>query len=136
MGSGLIWYLFFRVSPLQTVKVHIADRIFIVEVAETQSERMKGLAGHSPIASDEGMLFVFEQPDKYCFWMKGVDFPLDIVWFDSDKQLISAEKNVQPESYPSNYCPERPAKYVLELQGGIFSTINLDKDKQLGVEDL
>src|SRR5882672_5260542 len=53
--------------------------------ADTDALRTLGLSGHSPLAADEGMLFIFPAPGEYGFWMKDMLFPLDLVWIAADK---------------------------------------------------
>ena len=46
---------------------------------------MQGLSERQSLAEDKGMLFLFEKPDHYAFWMKGMEFPLDIIFINGDK---------------------------------------------------
>lgn len=90
------------------------------ELAVTLEERARGLMFRESIASDQGMLFVFEEPDLHGFWMKNTLIPLDIIWLDSDKRIVHIERNVPPcvaEPCPT-YAPGIPAGYVLELKAG------------------
>ena len=49
-----------------------------VELAITPEARAQGLSGRPSLSENEGVLFVFDKPDKYSFWMKNMNFPLDI----------------------------------------------------------
>ena len=98
--------------------VEIAGGTYKVAVADTEQEREKGLGSVSKLPSDTGMLFVFDMPDKYGFWMKDTLIPLDMVWLDSDKRVVYIQKNVLPESFPEVYMPSTPALYVLEFNSG------------------
>jgi len=76
---------------------------------------------------DGGMLFLFEEENVYPFWMKNTFIPLDILWINSNKEIVFIYKNAQPcitEPCPVIY-PGKKAKYVLELHGGISDTIGL-----------
>src|SRR3990167_703443 len=70
------------------------------EVVSSPSDRAQGLSGRPCIEADQGMLFVFEKPGKYPFWMKDMKFPIDIVWINADKKVIDLDVNVSPATYP------------------------------------
>ncbi len=107
-----------RTIPPHTAMVTIREKTFFAELATTDSERTKGLGGRASLAENSGMLFVFEQPDKYSFWMKDTLIPLDMIWISADKKIVYIAKNVQPDSYPNLFSPDTDALYVLELAGG------------------
>ena len=60
------------------------------------------------------MVFVFSAEGQRCFWMKDMNFAIDMVWLDSKKRVIALEQNVQPDSYPDSYCHDG-AQYVVEF---------------------
>jgi uncharacterized membrane protein (UPF0127 family) len=111
--------------------VNIAGKSIKVEVAKTPAEQTRGLSGRSSLATDEGMLFVFEKHGDYFFWMKDMEFPIDIIWlapFDGDAskaQVIYIKKDARPESYPESYGPAEPSKYILEIVSGFSEENNL-----------
>lgn len=72
------------------------------------------------MSTDHGMLFIFNMEDYWAFWMQGMRFPLDIIWFSSDKHVIFVEQNLQPcgpQACPS-FIPTAKALYVLEVNAG------------------
>lgn len=89
-----------------------------LEVVDDDKSRALGLSGRESLTSDSGMLFVFDSPDYQCFWMKDMKFPLDIVWLNSDKQVVYLQENVSPDSYPHNFCSDDLSQYVIELNAG------------------
>lgn len=95
-----------------------------LEVAETPQARSVGLSGRDALSADAGMLFVFDiEATSNCFWMKDTNIPLDFVWLDGDKQIVTVTSNVSPDSYPQSFCPDKPAAFGLEVnagQAGIF----------------
>lgn len=105
-------------SSMRTIVAYIDGHKFYLEVADSPELRIKGLSEHSRINPGGGMLFVFEQPDIECFWMQGVDFPIDILWFDSEMRLIHKVEQLHPNTYPKSFCPPTPAQYVVELSSG------------------
>lgn len=102
----------------KTGKIALNGSIFDVEVADTDSLRSQGLSGRKNLASDAGMWFIFGKEGYWGFWMKDMNFPLDIIWFDEDQKIISFEKNLLPETYPQIFYPAGKAKYVLEVKAG------------------
>jgi hypothetical protein len=64
------------------------------------------------------MLFVFDKPGFYSFWMKDMKFPIDVAWLDADNRVVDVKRNWQPASYPSGYTNQAAAKKVLELPAG------------------
>lgn len=60
------------------------------------------------------MLFVFPEAGLHRFWMKDMNFPIDIYWLGKNYEVVDVAKNVPPESYPKTFSPKSPANYVLE----------------------
>ena len=103
------------------VQVFFPDGFSVTaELAVTDEERQLGLMFRTEIYPDQGMLFVFEEEGYHSFWMKNVNFPLDILWLDKEKRIIHLESYVPPcQKTPcSSYAPFLPALYVLELKAG------------------
>lgn len=101
-----------------------------VEVADTQGKRSKGLGGREPLKEDEGMLFIFPKLDKYPFWMKGLSFPLDLIYIKEDK-VVDIIPNVPPQAVGQEdaqlpiYQPKEPVDKVLEVLGGTAAKFNI-----------
>lgn len=104
-------------------KVFVNEKSFIVERVSSPAALEKGLGGRFRLAKNHGMLFIFEHADAYCFWMKDMHFPLDILWFNDNYQLVYSQVNVSPGSYPELFCPAANALYVLEVNAGQAATI-------------
>ncbi len=108
-------------------KVCFNDNCFYVELAQTKEERENGLMFRTDLAENRGMLFIFDQEGTYSFWMKNTLIPLDIIWLDENKEAVFIKNNAQPceeKKCPGIY-PNRKAKYVLEINGGMADKINL-----------
>jgi hypothetical protein len=114
-------------NRLEAVKnkaeVKINDQIIIAEVAHDEESRSLGLSGREKLNINEGMLFIFEDPGVYPFWMKDMKFPIDIIWIDSDNRIADIDENVQPEpgvleENLAQYKPPIPVERVLELRAG------------------
>lgn len=90
-----------------------------LEVRDDEIGRVQGLSGRSSLSESSAMLFVFDiESDRYCFWMKGMKFDIDILWLDSKKRIVDAKYAASPSSYPEEFCPKSAARYVLELPAG------------------
>jgi len=98
-----------------------------VEVVDTDEKRKKGLSGRSGLAENQGMLFVFDQSRFYPFWMKEMLFSIDVVWINSDEEVVFIKKDVQPciDEDCQLITPDKKAKYVLEIKAGIADKINI-----------
>ncbi|MBP6858226.1 MAG: DUF192 domain-containing protein [Candidatus Pacebacteria bacterium] len=99
-------------------KFRAPQGIIYSHVARTPSTRERGLSGTLSLDSDEGMLFIFPQPGVYAFWMKDMNFAIDIVWIDSDRRVIGVTRNVLPETYPETFGPTGKVQFVLEAPSG------------------
>ena len=79
------------------------------------------------LEEDRGMLFVFEEEKEWSFWMKNTFIPLDIIWLNREGKVVHIAKNVQPcfEEKCLSVNPLSPAKYVLEINGGIADEIDI-----------
>ncbi len=114
-------------TPFKSYKktsIFIGDSSFMAYLADTPVLRERGLSGTTGLPNNSGMLFVFDQPDKYAFWMKDMNYPLDFIWIGgSDGQYVVSDitENVLPESYPKTYSPKEPISIVFEVKSGTIS---------------
>lgn len=97
------------------MKIKIGKKEYNVEVAETEAQKLQGLQGRDSLASDEGMLFIYEKPQDVAFWMKDTRIPLDIIFIDEDQEVISVKQGT-PMS--EDLIEETDVQYVLELNQG------------------
>lgn len=92
-----------------------------IEIADTDYDIQTGLMYRSSMEANQGMLFVFDDVSERYFFMKNTQIPLDIIYIDDNKKIVSFQKNAKPfdeTSLPSNV----PAKYVLEINAGLVDT--------------
>lgn len=102
-----------------------AGECITLETVSTPDLRRQGLSGRNAMPITEGMLFVFEQPNNLCFWMKDMSFGLDMIWLDASKEIVKIDRNVDPETYPRTFCPSVLTQYVIELNKGMAEAIDL-----------
>ena len=86
-----------------------------VRIADSPAERAQGLSGTAPLPQGEGMLFIFERAGMYGFWMKDMNYPIDIIWLNDDLESVGATKNISPDTFPAVFYPPVPVRYVLEI---------------------
>lgn len=98
--------------------LRIGPHAFQVEVASTPSQRQRGLMGRTHLAADGGMLFVFEQPGRHCFWMRDTPLPLSIAFIDPAGHIASLA-DMQPRT-ETLHCPGTDVGYALEVRQGEF----------------
>jgi uncharacterized protein len=98
-----------------------------VEIADDHAERARGLMHRDRLAAGHGMLFVHDQAERQAYWMKNTRIPLDIVYFDADRRLVSVSH--APPCSLGDRCPPHPsagpAMYVLELNAGEAAALGL-----------
>ena len=120
--------ILFSFYPKNQSQVCFKDNCFTVELAITTQERTRGLMFREKLDLDKGMLFIFENEEKYSFSMKNTLIPLDIIWISENREVVFISKNTQP--CKSDPCPtinpDKKAQYVLELNGGITDKIGLE----------
>lgn len=94
------------------MKIEIGDKEYNVEVARTEEEKIKGLQEKESLGENEGMLFIYDEPQELAFWMKDTAIPLDIVFIDEDGEVISVQ---QGQPYDETLLEEDGVMYVLEI---------------------
>ncbi len=121
-------------APTETQSTHqgritLSGTTLSVKLATTDTEREQGLSGTAPLEPNSGMLFVFDKPDMYGFWMKDMNYSLDMIWIGNDKKIVGVTENATPESYPTVFKSKSPAQYVLEVSAGFA------KEHQVKIDD-
>ena len=110
--------------------VAIGEASWPVELAVTPEERSQGLSGREVLPEGSGMLFVYEGDQHLSFWMRDMNFPLDMVWIDSSCHVVDVTRDVPiPEPGQSlsdlpRFSPSQPARFVLEINAGEFDVMD------------
>lgn len=119
-----------------TVSNEAGDNVtpFKVDIADNPVKRELGLSYRKSMCADCGMLFIFPREDFYGFWMKDMNFDIDIIFIDGDKKVVDIFNGVKKDSYNKNEPGSSEkikntevAQYVLELNAGkaLEKNINL-----------
>lgn len=116
LGLFFVLYKMSYIPALKDTTVSVGTMRF--EVVTSVEAQEKGLGGRSSIPSNYGMLFVFNTPDRYGFWMKDMLTPIDIIWLTKEGKVVSIDASVSPATYPNAFYPPTPVSYVLETRAG------------------
>ena len=113
----------FQSGTVQKPTITIGPIKFSVDIADTLQAREQGLSGRTQLSSNEGMLFVFPTKERFVFWMKDMQFPLDFVWIDDIRVIeITHSVGVLDENGQINTIqPSYPVDKVLEINAGAAS---------------
>lgn len=106
----------------QDEQIEIDSHTYSVQVANTPQELAQGLGGIKQISDGEGMLFVFSAQQTPSFWMKGMQFDIDILWISGDTIIGTSEgipaQEGAPDASLTLYSPPSPVDKVLEVNSG------------------
>jgi uncharacterized membrane protein (UPF0127 family) len=112
-------------------KISINGINVTMAIASTDEQRIRGLSGIEKMNENEGMLFLFDKPSKQGFWMNKMNFPIDIIWLDSNNKVVHIEKQLEPcklfLACPV-YNPEVDTLYVIELRSGFADDHSIKND--------
>lgn len=98
----------------------IGEYTIRLEVADTPTERGRGLSNRSYLASGSGMLFLFDKADYYSFWMKDTLIGLDFLWINGST-VVDTTRNVPPPAAGEvliHYTPRVRVDKVIEVNAG------------------
>lgn len=114
------------------VTLRLANKDLKITLADSDELRVKGLSDSLSIADDEAMFFSFEKPDKYSFWMKDMNYSIDMIWVDIHGKVIYIVSDAKPESFPKIFRPSEDAIAVIEVKSGLANRIGLKVGQYIG----
>ena len=106
--------------------IKIGKKVFSVLVADTPTKRALGLSGREELSSGNGMLFVFGTLGDHSLWMKDMNFAIDILWINENKEIIYILEHVAPETYPTAFTSPEDALFVLEFPMGTVAKAGIN----------
>jgi len=98
--------------------VSINDNQIQLIVADTEARKAQGLSGSAPLRDSEGMLFLFDAPGKYGFWMKDMKFSIDLIYIKNNT-VVDIIYDARPDSYPTIFLPSKEFDSVIEVHEGV-----------------
>jgi len=133
----LLIILAYSFQKVQEDRVCFGETCFDVEIADTPLKRQIGLKLREDLDKDQGMLFIFDDPGVYQFWMQDTLIPLDIIWLNEEWEVVYMSENtpICEEIICARINPKISAKYVFEINAGVASEIELEVGSQLRYEE-
>lgn len=115
---------------LPTLQLNAGMHLIRAEVALTPDQQRVGLMWRQTMGANDGMLFVYEQPQAHCFWMRNTLLPLTIAFIDDDGRIVNL-RDMQPRT-ENPHCADKPVRFALEMNQGWFAKRGLKAGFQLG----
>jgi uncharacterized membrane protein (UPF0127 family) len=100
------------------------------EIANSEESRQLGLMHRKKMAQNHGMLFVFNQPEQYCMWMKNTLIPLAVAFIDQDGIIVDIEE-MRPQT-EDIHCSSKAVKFALEMNSGWFKNRGIEPGSRIG----
>lgn len=148
LATGIAVFLWLRTQPqpmetgekpviaqsfaYETVPVEAGGTVFMAEIADTDEKRSLGLGERDALCASCAMLFTFDAPGAYGFWMMGMRFPLDILWL-REGRIVHIERHLQPGDLTLRQPPEA-ADSVLEVNAGTAERLGLERGGPVTVQ--
>ncbi|WP_414836469.1 DUF192 domain-containing protein [Candidatus Nanohalococcus occultus] len=135
LAAALLATTFQSSGDANTVSFPESKADVTVEIADSPEEKRRGLMYREKLPIDQGMLFVYEDEDYRSFWMKNTLIPLDMIFIDSDGEIVTLHEAV-PEPNTSDedltrYRSSEPAMYVLEVNSTFVEKNNIREGEKV-----
>jgi uncharacterized membrane protein (UPF0127 family) len=104
---------------LPTITLGAGMHLIQAEVAATLRQQMTGMMFRRQMGSNEGMLFVYDEPAPRCFWMRNTYLPLTIAFVADDGRIVNLA-DMQPLN-DASHCSAEPVRFALEMNQGWFA---------------
>lgn len=127
-------------TPKPKVTIQIGGTTIYAEKAVTEIEQRIGLSNHTFLPEDQGMIFLFKPEAHPQFWMKDMDFPIDIIWITENK-IFQIDKNISVESNENVrqyklYLPNQSPEFALQVNAGFADKNNLQVGDEVNFDIL
>ncbi len=102
-----------------STNLYLGDGVFHSRIAMNDADRKQGLSGLDKLPVDQALIMAYPSDGQWSIWMKDMNFPIDIIWLNSDKKVVYIVKNATPEDSTNTvFTPTVPARYVVEVAAG------------------
>jgi uncharacterized membrane protein (UPF0127 family) len=116
-------------AKLPTTRLSVGIHVINAEIANTEEQRRTGLMFRPPLEGNDGMIFVFEDPDMQCFWMHNTPVPLSIAFIGADGEIVNVDEMAAETDTP--HCSRKPVRYALEMAKGWFADHGVKAGKKM-----
>ncbi|WP_422015929.1 DUF192 domain-containing protein [Roseateles sp.] len=117
-------------QKLRSIPLTAGMHVIQAEVAQSPQERAIGLMHRKDMPTNNGMLFVFEEPQPQCFWMRNTLLPLSIAFIAEDGSVVNIA-DMKPMDETS-HCSDKPVRFALEMNKGWFAKRGIKAGSKLG----
>ena len=141
VAVGTIWYVYANYGEdifaflfgQQSSTIYIEDLAISVSVADEPEERRQGLSGVTELGELEGKLFVFEEEKQLGIWMKDMLMDIDILWINSDMEIVHIVEQVSPDTFPETFSNTEPAQFVLETNAFFVESFKIEEGDRVTI---
>lgn len=135
--AGFVFYQFANPASPETKKVTVNNQTFTVEVVKTTKDQQVGLTKFDSLPQDKGMFFQFTDTANHVFWMRGMQFPIDII-FLADNTVVGIVENAPPAESSNNDIPTYggniTSNAALEINAGLSKKYEIKKGDKITLE--
>lgn len=119
---------FVKQGELTFISLTNSDTLAVIEIeiAENMQQRARGLMYRKSIPANGGMLFIHDYEEMQSFWMKNTYISLDMIFINSDKEIVTIHHNTSPLKEWS-YSSAAPVLYVVEVNRGFCKQNNIEE---------
>lgn len=129
--ASSVWLMGAASLPTPLLTAHLSNKLpyqstlrinnhkIYTEVVDNNKTRARGLMFRQSLPQEAGMLFVFQDEQPRCFWMKNTSIPLSIAYINSQGEILDIF-DLQPHDETS-VCSTQPAMFALEVNQGWFN---------------
>lgn len=103
----------------ERVRLQVGEHLLDTEVAETPAQKAQGLMWRETLGQDSAMLFILDDRQQQCFWMRNTLIPLTLAYIDRNGHIVEFF-DMQPLS-DETHCATQPAQFGLEVNQGWFA---------------
>jgi uncharacterized protein len=129
LASAFAWGQETAQPKLPTLPLTAGMHVIQAEIAQTPTQQMIGMMHRRTMGANEGMLFVYDEPHRMCFWMRNTLIPLTIAFIADDGRIVhTADMKPLDES---SHCTTEPVRFALEMNQGWFAKRGLKKGDRL-----
>lgn len=115
---------------LPTTRLTANIHVITAELANTPQSRSTGMMFRERIEPNHGMLFIFENKEQHCFWMRNTLLPLSIAFIADDGTIVNIEEMKARDE--SSTCPKKEIRYALEMEKGWFAQRGIKPGGRIG----